>query len=121
MRIPAGADIKVNLTIRDNLGNLIDLSASNVIEAKVEVCNEFTRLLFTENPSSDERQLTIVDAANGKVSFVIDRKFTNKWQSKDFDIFATVILDETGNTDYIDGKDYKKGKFKGKLIIEESC
>lgn len=120
-KIPAGADVKATLTLKDSQGSVINLNAQNVIEAKVKLCNEHTSQEWTENPTAEEKQLTVVDAANGKVSFLIDRVWNSQWKGKLFEIYATVIYDRSGDTDYPEEEEHLKGKLADVIKIEDPC
>lgn len=121
IRIHSGSDVRAIVTLRDSDGTIIDLSSLDVLETRVKLCNEYTCQEWTESPTGDEKQLTIEDAVNGKVSILIDRVWNKKWKEKTFKVYATVIKDKTGDPDYPDNKAYLGGELEELIKIEELC
>lgn len=115
-KVIAGDDIVVEVTVVDEVGNPIVISSLK--DLKIIICAGECSGGYAEEWLLSAAEITVVDDANGIVSFIISKEFTEENEGFEFIVKVSVII---ANPAFTNGEEISSAYVSGKIKIVEKC
>ena len=115
-KVIAGDDIVVEVTVVDEVGNPIVISTLK--DLAITICSGECSGDYKKTYQLTAGDITIEDDANGIVSFIISKEFTEENEGLEFIVKVSVII---ANPAFTNGEEISSAYVSGKIKIVEKC